>query len=317
MRRASVFALLAAAGCSGEISIAELPGALNDARCIYLERCGVVANRDHCLAVLAHIAIDDPSPEAAHDAGKLAYDPSRARDCIDAYGALPCDLTAQAADALAACDDILTGTLAEGDSCGFDRECESNNCVVAPCAMACCTGACGPAQPLPDIGEPCTALCAGDAYCGLDSTCHAPLPQGAACSDEPCARGLYCKGRTATTSGACTPYPHLGEPCETVCAEVNAVCLGTCVAAGVLGDACVSDAQCSSYYTCTAGQCALMPTRGMPCTRTCGDESWCNSDVCDAQKANGAACLRNDECLSHYCARTNATGSCADVPLCY
>ena len=319
MRRLGLFALLFAglAGCSGTIAFESFPDALLDARCIYLERCGVVASRDHCLAYYTHAAIENPSTQAAYDAGKLTYSADLARDCIDAFGALSCDATEQDPDALDICNDVITGTLAAGATCAFDKECESDNCDVPTCTMACCTGTCGPPVVLPPVGQPCTALCDGDAYCGVDNICHAPLPAGAACTDEPCAYGLYCKGVTPTASGTCSPYPRLGEACENVCADVNATCLGRCVEVGVLGDACSSDADCAFFYHCTGGACALMPTRGMACSSVCSDESWCNNMICEAQKTNGATCLRNDECLSHYCSRTNTTGTCADVPLCF
>jgi hypothetical protein len=318
MRRFAVFAALATVGCSGEISFGDFPDRMLTARCVYFERCGVTASRDHCLAFYDHFAIDDVSAEAAYEAGKLAYDEALARACIDAFDALPCDGAAQSPDALDVCDDVITGTLAQGETCGFDRECVSDNCVVPSCTEACCTGTCGPELAPPDIGQPCTSLCVEGAFCNTSGTCQALLPQGAACSEEVCTYGNYCKGLTSTTSGTCSPFPHLGEACETICAEVNAVCLGArCVEVGLLGDACSSDAQCAGFYVCTAGSCALMPTRGMPCTRTCSDESFCNGTTCEAQKPNGATCARGEECLSHWCERTNATGNCTDVPVCF
>jgi hypothetical protein len=321
MRRLAVFAgfaALAAVGCSGDISFGELPGRLLDARCIYFERCGLVSSRDHCLAFYNHFAIDNPSPEAAYKAGKLAYDAALARDCIDAWGALSCDATQQPPGALAVCDDVITGTLAQGETCAFDRECVSDNCVAPSCSMACCPGTCGPELARPGVGDACTSLCVDGAFCNASGTCQALLPRGAACSDEVCTYGLYCEGLTPTTTGTCTPFPHLGDACESYCAEVNAVCLGgRCVAVGVLGDTCTSDAQCSGFYTCTTGTCSLMPTRGMPCTRSCSDASWCNGTTCEAQKPNGSTCARSEECLSHWCERTNANGTCTDVPLCF
>jgi hypothetical protein len=315
MRRLAVFALIV--GCGPSIDFAEFPDALLDARCEYLHRCGVVAKPSDCRAFHDHLAIDNPSPQAAYDAGKLQFHPDTAQACLDAYASLPCDATEQDPDALDVCARAITGVLGIGEACAFDRECASENCDLAPCTSACCTGTCTAPTRLPGVGEPCTALCADDAYCGADDICHAPLPPGAACNFEPCVAGYYCKGQTATTSGTCSPYPHLGEPCETACAEVNATCYnGTCIEYALLGDACISDAQCSGYYQCSSMQCALMPTRGMGCSTACSDDSWCENGVCVAQKANGSTCLRNDECLTHFCQRVGTGGTCTDVPLC-
>jgi hypothetical protein len=315
MRCLAAFALLA--GCSG-LDFGQFPAALEDARCAYFVRCGLVASATECRAYFDRVAVDPVSAEAALDAGKLVFHADTAQACLDAHAALSCDITQQTGHELDACNDVLTGTLAIGESCAFDNECESNNCEVPSCTMACCTGTCGAPTALPEVGQPCTALCAGDAYCGVDGICHAPLPSGAACNEEPCEFGLYCAGRTATTSGTCKPLPHIGQPCESVCAEIGAICYGgTCTAVGILGDACTADAQCSMFYNCKDMTCALLPTLGMPCTTTCYEAAYCEAGTCVAQKANGADCIRNDECKSHYCSRTAAAGTCADVPVCF
>lgn len=315
MHRLAVFALLA--GCSGDIDFAHFPDALTDARCSYFIRCGLVSYASECVAYYKRIAVDNPSTQAAIDMGKTTYHPDVAQACFDAYAALSCDQSQLEGDELDVCNGVLTGNLAIGNTCAFDKECESENCVVPSCQDACCTGTCAAPETLPAVGQPCTALCAGDAYCGLDSICHAPLPQNAACNQEPCAYGLYCAGRTQMMSGTCKPLPKLGMPCETVCAELGAVCYaGSCVEVGLLGDACTSNAQCSSFYECRAMQCSLLPTLGMPCETSCYEAAYCDGNTCVAQKNNGVACVRNDECGSHYCMRSGSTGSCAEPPLC-
>jgi hypothetical protein len=316
MRRLAVFALIS--GCSGGIDYDHFADTLIDARCTYFVRCGLVANGTECTAFYQRVATENPSTNAAIDAGKLVYHADVAQDCLDAYAALSCDSTQQPVGALDICNNILTGTVAMGGACAFDQECESDNCVVPSCTAACCTGTCGAPSALPSVGQPCTAFCAGDAYCGADSICHAPLADGAACMTEPCAYGLYCAGRTATLPGRCKPLPHLGEACEGACAEVGAICdAGTCVGVGVRGDPCTADAQCSQFYQCAGSQCALLPTLGMPCRTTCYEAAYCDGTTCIAQKPNGASCLRGDECDTHYCERGEAAGTCSDLPVCF
>lgn len=315
MRWLAVFAL-ATAGCTSGDNYGAFATALTDARCAYYTRCGLVSGGAECRAFYDRMAIDNPSVQAAIDAGALVYHDDAAQACLAAYAGLACDLTEQAPDALAACNEVLTGTLALGDACAFDRECESTACDVPSCTSACCTGTCVAATPLPAAGEPCSALCAGDAFCGLDSICHAPLPENASCTTEPCAYGLYCAGRTMTTAGTCKPLPHLGEPCENACADVGAICSGgRCTAVGLRDDACTSNADCSMYYECIDSACALPPTLGMPCTTSCYEAAYCDGTTCVAQKPAGEPCLRNDECASHYC-DGDGGGTCAELPLC-
>ena len=317
MRRVAVLGVLGVLASCGGLDVDEYAGQLAAARCGYQVRCGLFATLDDCLAEAARTAIDNPNPKAAVDAGKIAFSEDAAQACLDAYAALSCDTTMQTS-ALDVCADVFTGTVPIGETCAFDGECESDSCVVPSCTGVCCQGTCAPARTPPAIGEPCTFLCADGAYCTIEGTCAALLPAGAACSDPlACAVGLYCAGYSAMTSGSCRAIPHLGEPCESFCAEAGAICdSGTCVEAGVRGDACTSSAQCSVYYECIDGACATFPALGMPCTSRCADGAWCNSGTCEAQKPLSADCLRNDECQTHFCLRNGAVGACSDVPLC-
>ena len=312
MRRLAAFALLA--GCTGGIDYAHFPGALEDARCAYYVRCGVATSAAECRAFYGRVAIANTSTDTAVEMGIISYDGDVAQQCLDAYASLSCDTTEHTGDELEVCSGVLTGTLAVGDTCAFDRECESNNCNAPTCTSACCSGTCGAPIVLPSVGQPCNALCAGDAFCGLDQICHAPLPAGAACDVEPCGYGLYCAGRTPTMAGTCKVLPHLGQPCENACAETGATCYaGTCVELALEGDPCTSNAQCSMFYECSGTQCGLFPTLGMPCTTTCYEAAYCDGSTCVAQKPNGSQCVRNDECATHYC----GSSSCADVPVCF
>lgn len=313
MRAADVrFAILGVlgvlAGCGG-LSFEDFERERRDAYCGYLVRCGAISTVADCREAFERTAIDSPSLAAAIDADKVAYDDGAAEACIDAYGSLSCDTTAQPDDAFAACDAVFTGTLANGAACGFDLECESSRCAAPDCPGACCTGTCAPAAPLPSIGEPCTSLCAGDAYCDVDSICRAALPIGAACTENTlCVRQAYCE------AGTCTQLPHSGDLCASGCAEVGSLCIdGRCRDAGMPGDPCSSDAACSRYYWCDfTNHCAELPALGMPCTGACAGGAYCDAMLCVAQKSDGADCIYNDECASHLC----DDGACTTPAVC-
>src|SRR5690606_35227771 len=104
--------------------------------------CGVVASPSDCRAYYDHIAIDNPSPQAAYDAGKLLFHPKSAQACLDLYASLPCDVTAQDPEAFEVCNQVITGVVGIGGECAFDGECESGTCDLQPCTGACCTGTC-------------------------------------------------------------------------------------------------------------------------------------------------------------------------------
>jgi hypothetical protein len=315
MRRLAAFALLGhLVGCSGGIDYAHFDDALIDARCSYYIRCGLAANAAECTAYYANEGIGTASVQAALDTGKVVYHEDVAQDCLDGFAALSCDQTQQTEFDLDACFEVLTGTLAIGESCGFSLECESKNCAKPTCPDACCKGTCAAFEPLPSAGQPCTAFCDQDAYCGIDDICHLYVAAGGACTGtEPCGPNLYCAGMTATTAGTCTALPHLGQPCEASCAELGATCYGgTCVAVGLLDDPCTASAQCSMFYECRGMTCSLLPTLGMACTTSCFENAYCADNLCVAQKSTGAACARNDECKSHYC----LTGTCTVPPAC-
>lgn len=312
MRRLAVLVLIASCG-DGALGIADFPDAFLEAHCSYEVRCGLFQSADACRAFYQARTVDSPNPEAAQAAGKLRFDAGAAQACLDAYKQASCDATLQTADTFAVCTTITTGTVAQGGSCGFNDECESNNCQHASCPDACCTGTCQPAAPLPGVGQPCTLVCADGAYCGMDSLCHANLPEGAACNGarDVCAYGLYCAGDTASTNGACRPLPHTGEACEEGCAMSGDVCISTCAPVGFAGASCTTYS-CAPGFACTNALCAALPALGQPCLDECAGEAWCNAGTCVARLANGASCSRGDLCSSHYC----GGGTCGDVPVC-
>ena len=290
MRRSLVLVFLVA--CGG-VDIGDYRGAALDAECDYLVKCGLFPDSASCKAQFGPLLLDNPSVEAAVDAGKLDYDGDAADDCFDALSSASCSRDAVSSTA---CDHIFTGKIPDGGACAFEEECVSGNCVLSDCTMACCPGTCAPTRPVPGIGQPCTFECVDDAYCGSDSTCQATLPKGAACDDtQACSRGLYCAGRTTTTAGTCSTLPKTGEPCTTTCDDIGDRCnAGTCTPLGLPGASCMTDNDCSFFYACDATMhCAAEPD--------------------PMRQPNGSMCTSSVDCQSHYCGNDNL---CSDVPLC-
>jgi hypothetical protein len=289
-------ALLCLVGCGGgSTSYEDYQRQLSEARCEYFLRCGTVSSIADC-HVIQDVFFTTASLDAAVAAGKVRYDGEAGHACLDAYAAASCDRTQQSPDDYAACSDAFQGTLAIGEACGFDGECVSDHCVAPSCPDACCQGTCSTPRVLPGEGQPCTSLCDGDLFCGVDSLCHAPLPEGAACDGASiCDYAFYCK-LTTTSSGVCTLYPQRGEACSGTCALAADYCLGgVCTKAGVGGEPCGPADECAYGYGCdmSTGLCALSPPM----------------DILD----NGASCTLNAQCKSHYCDDNN---TCRDTPVC-
>jgi hypothetical protein len=310
--------LILAAGCGG-IAYEDYRDELLDANCRYLVRCRAADTLEDCRAIYEHTQITLTSLNAAVNAGLIHYDEDAAQGCIDAYDALSCDKTRQPAAVFDACSRAFVGQVEVGGACEFDGECGSDRCVVPDCPDQCCPGTCAKALVLPRVGEPCTALCADDAFCAPDSTCHALLPAGAACDNfaSLCQPPLQCAGLSTSGSGVCTVLPHEGEACEFMCAETASLCVGgTCKAAGLPGDPCADSNACADLYTCTLdGMCSRYPARGMACTDRCSDDSYCESGTCVAPKPDGEPCSFLDgECASHFCGNGSV---CSDPPRCF
>lgn len=306
--------LLLVVGCGG-IAFEDYELELGDARCEYEVRCKAVSNAADCHAYFDPLTIDSPSLPAAVREGIVRYDEDAAQSCVDALASLSCNVTEQL-DALDACDDVYEGTLADGAACGFDLECTSGSCATQSCPDACCPGRCRAARPLPDIDEACSTFCVDGAYCGVDSLCHASLPKGAACDGSTiCAYGLYCAGASTGGSGVCEPMPDDGEPCDGPCAEHGSRCLdAVCQPAGLAGDACATDEDCSDFYSCNSDQrCGSFPGIGMECLGWCSGDAYCNARVCVAKEPNGTGCINNNNCTSNFCDKNY---NCADPPLC-
>lgn len=334
MRRLVLIALLAA-GCGGSdgggpIPIDDLDSAAINVFCNFYASCGLIQDEATCRSLNLDINLD-PDLVAAVHAGKVIYDPDKARECLNGV-ALSCnrvEFNRSDSGNRAACDQTFKGTVAAGGQCAMDQECISQSCDVPGCAMACCQGTCvGDTPPVhPKVGEACgtsTALSCDNSYCDYTAMlCTAYKANGAACqSSSECAEGS-CTNQVCTaliaSGGACTTGSTAAQ-----CADIGDYCSATtmtCTAYGLAGATCATNAECSPIYQCTAGACELRPTLGDTCgtqssTSGCVDHSYCEPTTmkCTAPKADNSPCMSDNECASNNCDSTSNT--CVTPPTC-
>jgi hypothetical protein len=127
------------------------------------------------------------------------------------------------------------------------------------------------------------------------------------------------------TSLACLPVAKVGESCDVTTAgcEDPAYCDSTqhCVVGQAeLGQACSQHAECRSPYICPWGKnaCTLPGRIGAPCHTNargrseCATGGGCNGSHCIAWKADGQACLFDEECATGLCG-INGCGRTGEV----
>ena len=140
--------------------------------------------------------VDDPV-----NAGRYLYNPVEGGRCLGAQKDIASDCSTRGDDWPESCDRVLTGNVAEGQSCDADSECiDGLECHEDRCTR------------LPGENQPCLgSVCADDLFCGNDDRCHRyrgrgePCPEGSyVCDDD-----LYCDNRTDT----CQSYLRSGESC--------------------------------------------------------------------------------------------------------
>jgi hypothetical protein len=244
------------------------------------------------------------------ESGLIDFDPQAAQDCLDeleqrAAGSA-CDAALAAEAAPQSCYDAAQGTLADGETCATDEQCQSGACDETAIENA-CTGQCAPRA---DEGEECDPSTGGDGpQCRPSLTCvpgdgggfecaqMGTLNEGDDCalsfsSITACGGGLQCAGEQGT--GTCTAVTYVGdgEDCTadlTYC-QPGLVCIeGACATAGVAGDACMStnlECQVGFYCDSDAGECTAVKQAGDACDRDsqCGDLE-CVEGTCQQPEA--------------------------------
>lgn len=89
------------------------------------------------------------------------------------------------------------------------------------------------------------------------------------------------------------------------------------------GGACSGDEECQTGFcdrplaSSADGSCAVVPTKGMPCTSRCATGATCDTvrGMCVDPKADGSFCFVDEDCVSGFCDNPNITGgTCAPSP---
>ena len=308
---------------------------LNESRCAFLARCGLIENnateRQNCERSFEATwcgAMTWPSHVAA---GALRFDPLKAASCAQAFLTQACGEWATLPDS---CNRFLTPRADLGQPCydGFS-ECLNGVCVGSSCPRTC--------QPRALLDDPCTAdaECRSGLYCRfspfmpLVGRCAAYGTSGSACDGaSQCLEGLRCLMQQ------CRALPSAGSPCvEGACSD-PAFCDGTV-------DAGVCLARKLEGATCTFGQCLATlvcdPLRAVcvkikissgdlctlvqqcPVGETCVGASDRMAGLCHLPQSENAPCLSSADCQAHLacqnadggwtCQRRAPTGSTCDM----
>jgi hypothetical protein len=326
---------------------------LAGATCEYLLRCnplaGALLDQPTCQnafqSTFENSGWDDVL-QAVED-GRASYDADAMATCFDGYGDLDCgDLGVEPAS----CADAAVGTVARGESCSVDIECEGADDFCHFDGE--CPGTCS--APL-DAGD----VCEDDDECDEPLTCSDDTgrcvePGGA--GDEcdggvapPCAENLFCLGddEEEATPGTCMVFDEVfvGEPGDTCDFDKGPLCQpgSACTISVVDQDAVMECSEladagedchlglpnaCMPGYFC-AGQALADVLAGE--TGTCepllepGDDcdafnpfgcgvfgASCVDGSCVGRRDNGVQCDTDLECWSNKC----LDGGCAPSSAC-
>ena len=226
-------------------------------------------------------------------------------------------------------EDLFVGTVAEGEACEYDGECQGRFSYCEIDDVDACVGTCVFDE---DEGE-CTTdeecvmeygegyTCIDGDYCGMISAV------GESCEDSDCVEGSYCNDELTCVEG---PRARLaeGEPCRDAgLCEAGLVCPaleeGTCQAPAQLDEACTFSESTLSFSTCDQGLfcsgltpdtsmmgvCQPTPSAGEPCGEGyslrgegyCPLTLFCVEGTCTAPAFEGQSCSSDEVCVSGPC----------------
>ncbi len=291
--------------------------------CDYMARCPEAgsempfSNVNECRTLLSEFLMVEVNEEMMWGMENGAEpNPSKLDECMDALKNSDCDVNL---DAIPACRQIFTGTVANGQPCSLSAQCASGYCDLSNA----CPGTCAPTKA---SGEECSSNeeCDLGLICTDSDTCGQPPAkknQGDACEyDDECKYGLYCLiNDFQNNTGTCQPWLGEGDDCENDQTEM--VCgpglacsseTGTCQTVTVVGEgqACDETHECNISQRLVCGPqetCIKLPAEGEACFYgycwtgyICGED-----DVCHATKEIGEACTAHDECTTGQCDMQN------------
>ena len=310
---------------SNYVAVTDIAKAYQTAYCTYAARCGLFPDAASCQSTSLInngselLYLIGPSEVAAVRAGRVYYNGTHVKACLDAIAAQTCDRTdrdGRVLQIMPECVDVLRGTIDAGGACAIDAECVSGDCSTpisetTTCAMGTCNGDTPPSSAPAGLGQRCIPFCAVGLYCDdMTSVCAVLKSAGSSCEiTAQCDYGLICASN-GTDLRTCRVAPALGEPCpEFFCRDEGQYCdsaTKTCKRYGLLAETCTSVGDCSPYYPCNfnmvPAQCKPGPKLGEGCvSQRCWElDTYCDplTVTCLAQKAAGQVCTTANECAN-------------------
>jgi len=326
---------------TGPVALDDFPHEMAVALCNLLARCNpnsIVSTPEYtqqCVNQAEKAFADQsiPALQTAIAAGKVAYDGSKLRSCLDVYPQLACDYS-NVSVLEAACGSVWGGAVASGGICNSSFECAStgvtNNCKSS---TSTCPGVCSPRS---GVGEACPSTddCLENLACdATDHLCKVPLKSGDACgSSNP--NGGVCGGVTR-----CVQSPSGQSQCGSLLGTLGHegdICSGSLGC--LVGLACTRTSELADGGTSPIFRCEKPATATEFCqytlSNTCPDGQFCpyaltngtSSSHCTAQIEPGQACTGNylyeckgdARCANGTClARQRVGGTCVSDVDCY
>jgi len=262
--------LVLVVGCTNQLTLDEFEDQYTERFCEWRARCGLYGAVAECVERAGFAGDTTADVRGAVGAGKVDFDSSAARDCLDGFDTVACHHRTP----LLACANVFHGRLHLGDACALDVECDTWNCDFTTCpADGCCAGTCAQPSVRAMVGEPCY----GDADCAPELQCHF----------EP---GPFVPGQ----AGACQPLPGTGEPCDFECLEQSDTCredTHLCAHGAVTGERCDTNFDCGELYECSVDNaCVLGQPWYSPIGATCNENVDCASGTCDGVCVEAPVC---------------------------
>ncbi|MGA9526124.1 MAG: hypothetical protein WBV82_31990, partial [Myxococcaceae bacterium] len=260
-------------------------------QCEVLVECGVYGSLEVCQSEVAYLL---DMTECMADAsagvkdGRQAYDPDRAKSCLDSMKAqATCGFVPETAE----CETVFEGLVPTNGECFRTEECAGDNF----CGGGTCPGTCLPTKGVGEvIADPVNEACREglDEYRMNDSwVCQMPAAGGASCAPltggigrQFCVDGFFCDGG----SELCTAKKAKGETCTPNSSE-----------------------ECADGLSCVEGVCRA-PTQmtyvgaGEACNYLdpilCQGGLFCEvasitaAGTCHARRPEGGACMMDESC---------------------
>ncbi|MDI1483402.1 hypothetical protein [Polyangium sp. y55x31] len=270
----------------GPIPLDALRDELAQATCEQHVRCGYTPDKATCDATQGDA---QETLQLLTDAvlGRVTYDPTAGRACVEAIRAYACDTRASAQKGVSdACANMFVGTVPEGEACLLAEECAGDSfCDTSmPTGGGVCTlGVCTKRPALVAVGGDCTDKpCVESAYCdqaAMPFTCKARKDNGEACDAvDQCKDGMRCD--VGGNPQTCYLLQNRGGQCNPSLQQ------GACF-------------RFDDYCHPTDRKCTQLPGDGMPCTddSKCLAYAFCDNGTCKRRAIEGEACMDGDNCL--------------------